>query len=72
MAAKLHWWEWDNALEDGIHILDPDGFCGSRKEYNDLYTQEEFEKRRHECTCSFDPSLMGRTNDDINDPKIGT
>ena len=53
MAAKLHWWEWDRIADDGVRIIDPDGFRQSEEEYNDLYTWDEFLYRRQQCTLSF-------------------
>lgn len=54
VIIKKHWWEWDETIDDGVRIVDPDGF--GRQDptiYNAKYTVEEFLFRRASCTCIF-------------------
>ena len=68
MGAKLHWWDWDNVIDDGIRIFDPDGFRGSDEEYSDLYTLEEFKQRRAKCTVRYDVGFdMNKLINDDNE-----
>ena len=42
-----HWMEWDNEIDDGWRILDPDGFRFGRPEF---VTREEFLAAKGLCT----------------------
>lgn len=44
-----HWMEWDNEIDDGWRILDPDGFRGRRPEFVD---REQFLRAKMECTLA--------------------
>lgn len=45
------WREWDKTIDDGIRILDPDGFERGDPMMNMyVYTRSEFLRRRTHCT----------------------